>query len=187
MQKAMGDGPIRSHSGWLPNTGGGRASGFTCQCCGKFLTGTKASSYLAAQEASGGPTASLPRHACEAVVYKVASPRSERSGEQLGHWAFYQREYAPIQRGVLWVPTYGYEETTRQLDALVNKYQGSLGATVQPEQWWLFGDKARLKPQARKWPLEDPVPHLQGRLAEAIFEFWRIGWMPVSGETVAND
>lgn len=182
----MGDRPIRSRSGWLPHTGDGRGSGFRCQCCGKILTAAAAREHLAARE-SGDPPGVLTRHACEAVVYNVVSPRCERSGEQSDHWALYHREYAPIQRGVLWVPTYGYEDTAARLHELVDKYRGPLGASVQHEQWWLFGDRARFKPQARKWPLEDPVPRLQGKLAEAVSEFWRIGWMPVSGATVAND
>ena len=130
----------------------------------------------------------LPRHACEAVVYMVASPMSEGDGKRPDCWAFYQREYAPIQRGVLWVPTRGHKEVACWLDELVRKYRGPLGATAhEPNKWWLFGDQAGFKPQARKWDLDDPVPRLQGKLAEAITEFWRIGWVPVVGTTFAND
>ena len=189
MQDAMGDAPIRSHSGWLAAVHDWEESGFRCQCCRKVLTDAEVTSCLGDQDASGGPSGLLPRHACEAVVYSIVSPRwSERGGAQPDRWAFYQREYAPIQRGVLWVPTCGYEEAVRQLDALVHKYQRSLGASFQdPDQWWLFGDKAGFKRQARKWSLQDPVPRLQGKLAEAISEFWQIGWMPVVGKTFAND
>ena len=188
MQEAAGDEPIRHRSGWLYVNDEGRERGYKCQCCRKLLTDPEASGFLSGRSDSRGPSGSLRRHSCEAVVYNVVSPNSERGGEQPDRWAMYQREYAPIQRGVLWVPTCGYDEAVGRLDELVRKYQRPLGASAHvPEEWWLFGDKARFKPQALKWPLEDPVPRPQGKLAEVISEFWSIAWMPVVGKTFAND
>ena len=129
-----------------------------------------------------------PRHACESVVYCVASPKAERDGIQLGAWSLYQREYAPIQQGVLWIPTCGYEEASADLTNSTTSTKGLSGATAHlPEQWWLFSDKARFKPQARKWPIDHPYPRLSGKLNEAITEFWQVGWIPVDGKTYAYD
>ena len=188
--------PIRGRSGWIEDLPNGCA---VCQCCGKSVSRATVIRYLRSRGLSyrtPNPVSLLPRHSCEAVVYTVSSPDSPYGAPEAGCWAFYQREYVALQPGVVWKPSCGDEEAARRLNGLIDKYSRWLGTRLHTPYragspmlatWWLFDDGVALKHSARRWPVNDPVPRIKGKLAEAISEFWRIGWMPVTGTTTDVD
>lgn len=189
--------PIPRRSGWIEDPSDGCA---VCQCCGKRATRAIVTRYLRSRGLSplrtANPVSLLPRHSCEAVVYTVSSPHSPYGAPETGCWAFYQREYVALQPGVVWKPTCGDEEAARRLNGLIDKYSRWLGTRLHTAYragspvlptWWLFDDGAALKQKARHWPADDPVPRLKGKLAEALSDFWEVGWMPVAGTTTDVD